>query len=149
MNIVYFYYLFQSILLPLLTCINDLKIKLVCFSVNSPNVKNNKLKFISGIDVKISFSIYAYISISNTEKFEQPLISDSKYISLELLEGGTTSNGEKYEIIRDTKTNILYLKYDKGITPILDNDGKPKRLYDIQVDIIDSEGNVESTIEHK
>jgi hypothetical protein len=97
----------------------------------------------------ISFFIYAYISISNTEKFEQPLISDSKYISLELLEEGTTSNGEKYEIIRDRKTNILYLKYDKGITPILDNDGKPKRLYDIQVDIIDSEGNVESTIEQK
>ena len=97
----------------------------------------------------ISFFIYAYISISNTEKFEQPLISDSKYISLELLEEGTTSNGEKYEIIRDRKTNILYLKYDKGITPILDNDGKPKHLYDIQVDIIDSEGNVESTIEQK
>lgn len=97
----------------------------------------------------ICFFIYAYISISNTEKFEQPLISDSKYISLELLEEGTTSNEEKYEIIRDRKTNILYLKYDKGITPILDNDGKPKRLYDIQVDIIDSEGNVESTIEQK
>ena len=97
----------------------------------------------------ISFFIYAYISISNTEKFEQPLISDSKYISLELLEEGKTSDGEKYKIIRDTKTNILYLKYDKGITPILDNDGKPKRLYDIQIDIIDSEGNVESTIEQK
>ena len=97
----------------------------------------------------ICFFIYAYISISNTEKFEQPLISDSKYISLELLEEGTTSDGEKYKIIRDTKTNILYLEYNKGITPILDNDGKPKRLYDIQVDIIDSEGNVESTIEQK
>ena len=97
----------------------------------------------------ICFFIYAYNSISNTEKFEQPLISDSKYISLELLEEGKTSDGEKYKIIRDTKTNILYLKYDKGITPILDNDGKPKRLYDIQVDIIDSEGNVESTIEQK
>ena len=97
----------------------------------------------------ICFFIYAYISISNTERFEQPLISDSKYISLELLEEGTTSDGEQYKIIRDTKTNILYLEYNKGITPILDNDGKPKRLYDIQVDIIDSEGNVESTIEQK
>jgi len=97
----------------------------------------------------ISFFIYAYNSISNTEKFEQPLISDSKYISLELLEEGTTSDGEQYKIIRDTKTNILYLEYNKGIMPILDNDGKPKHLYDIQVDIIDSEGNVESTIEQK
>ena len=111
-------------------------------------VKKNIL-FSIFILIIICFFIYIYNSIRNTEKFEQPLISDSKYISLELLEEGTTSDGEQYKIIRDTKTNILYLEYNKGITPILDNDGKPKRLYDIQVDIIDSEGNVESTIEQK
>lgn len=105
--------------------------------------------FLIFVSIILYIVINAYISISNTEKFEQPLISDSKYISLELLEEGKTSDGEKYKIVRDTKTNILYLKYDKGITPILDNDGKPKHLYDIQVDIIDSEGNVESTIEQK
>lgn len=101
--------------------------------------------FILGL-ICLALFFYDY----NTSKdFKQPILTESKYISLEILEKGKTENGVYYEIIRDTKTNILYLKYDNGLTPILNEAGKPKRFYETQVDIIDMDGNVTSTKEER
>ena len=102
--------------------------------------------FIGAIVILLFVSIeLAYEYIKSSQEFKEPVITDSKYISLELLEKGKTENGSTYEIIRDTKTNILYLKYGDGLTPILNADGKPKKFYETQVDIIDADGNVTST----
>ena len=80
--------------------------------------------FIGAMVILLLVSIeLAYEYIKSSQEFKEPVITDSKYISLELLEKGKTENGSTYEIIRDTKTNILYLKYGDGLTPILNADG--------------------------
>lgn len=59
------------------------------------------------------------VGCSNADNKE---ITDGRFKEIE---DGYCDNGSSCSILVDTETNVMYLSYWKGITVMLDTDGKP------------------------